>query len=214
MNWYELDPSFKKYSEEASSIKFDAVTVHALLESGSRITVDTTTDWAIVLIGVGTIASAMLTALFSYLGQRQQIKASSEGLKNQVRANAANLRNVWMEQLRVVTSEFLQCSALVANKLNRDSVREADVPDIDAHRNRALLLQIKIKLYVGTSSNLASEIVTASTLIINGLNGMARRDNDVKMSDVVDLMSKLENLVVIQLEQAWNQAKGDLGFVE
>jgi hypothetical protein len=167
------------------------------------------------MIGVGTITSAMLTALFSYLGQRQQIKASSEGLKNQVRANAANLRNIWMEQLRTVAAEFVQCAAICVNGVQKKNLEEQDLPFLQRTRDQALLLNIKLKFYVGTSSVLGKSIVSASDRILVSTNKAvdAKRDNaDFDVKGFYRQLAEMEELIVLQLEQAWAQAKGDLGF--
>jgi hypothetical protein len=215
MSWFDIDPKFHKYTEQGGYTKLEAISVNARVEPVGKITVETTTDWAIVMIGVGTITSAMLTALFSYLGQRQQTKASSEGLKNQVRANAANLRNIWMEQLRTVAAEFVQCAAICVNGVQKKNLEEQDLPFLQRTRDQALLLNIKLKFYVGTSSVLGKSIVSASDRILVSTNKAvdAKRDNaDFDVKGFYRQLAEMEELIVLQLEQAWAQAKGDLGF--
>lgn len=215
MSWFDIDPKFHKYTEQSGYTKLEAISLNARVEPVGKITVETTTDWAIVMIGVGTIASAMLTAVFSYVGQKRQTKASSEGLRNQVRASAANLRNVWMEQLRTVAAEFVQCVVICVNGLQKNEFEEQDVIFLGRTRDQALLLNIKLKFYVGTSSPLGKNIVSSADSILLSTNEAFNAKRDGSGFDVkafYEQLEALEELVVLQLEQAWSQAKGDLGF--
>lgn len=211
MTWFELDPSFNKYSQSGGDLRSETVSIHATLDPISKISVDAGTDWAVVMIGVGTVASAILTAIFSYRGQQRQTLVSAEGLKNQVRANAANLRNIWMEQLRVVSSEFIQKIALSVARARIESQTKADIEYVNSHREQALLLQIKMKLYVGTSSILGKKIVDLSDKVLVDLHGGICESKG--FDEILHDLSDLEDLVVEQLEQAWMQAKEDLGFL-
>lgn len=74
----------------------------------------------------------------------------------------------------------------------------------------ALFLQIKIKLYVGTKSDLAKEINSLSSGILVDINSF--EEGEFSSSGLRDELSRLENLIVEQIEKAWGQAKKDLSL--
>lgn len=205
MSWFQISTEELK-GFEGANLDAKSMILHATLDAASTLNLKTDTDWPIALIGFGSILASLVTIFFTYRAQKQQIETSSAGLKNQVRANAANLRNSWMEQLRLVSSEFLQSAALILSyAMNREAENSHQI--IVSERARALLLQIRIKLYVGTSSALAKEIVSVSEDLLKALN------EDEMDGEVISVdLYKLEELLVTQLEQAWEQAKADLGL--
>ena len=211
MSWFDLDIDGFKYLNDFAAPDTQAIVVHAKLDEASKLTVETTTDWAIVLIGVGSLLSTLVMGIFTYRAQKQQIIANSEGLKNQVRANAASLRNVWMEQLRAVSSEFLQCVTLVNAGLSEEIRSQEDAASLNEKKHQALLLQIRMKLYVGTTSPLAKKIVKTSERILESLG---QKVIDPNYDDNIPYhLTVLEELLVAQIEQAWSQAKADLGLI-
>jgi len=116
-----------------------------------------------------------------------------------------------MEQLRVVSSEFIQKIALSVARARIENKTKADIEYVNSHREQALLLQIKMKLYVGTSSTLGKKIVDLSDKALVDLHDGIHEGKGFE--EILDDLSDLEDLVVEQLEQAWTQAKEDLGFL-
>lgn len=210
MSWFDLDVDGFKYISNFTKPDTQAVVVHARLDEASKITVESTTDWGLVLIGVGSLISTLVMGFFTYKSQKQQIQVSAEGLKNQVRSNAAGLRNEWMEQLRAATSEFLQCAALVVTGLQEDNRDDEYNNELTVMKHRALYLQVKIKLYVGVKSDNAIQINDVADWIVKDLDRSI--DGDVIVQDVYERLTELEELIVYELEHTWNQVKADLGL--
>ncbi|MDT3712764.1 hypothetical protein QVM48_25555 [Pseudomonas soli] len=210
MSWFELNSDEYKSVLDFTKPETQAVVIHASLDDASSLNIKTETDWPIVMIGIGSILASIVTIIVSYVAQRQQSLANAAGLKNQVRANAAGFRNEWMGQLRSAVSEFLQCASLVVTGLQeegRDEGRNAELTEL---KHRALYLQVKIKLYVGVTSENAKQINDVSEWIVKDLDNMI--DQDVKAEDVYDRLTEMEELVVRELEHTWNQVKDDLGL--
>lgn len=210
MSWFDLDVDGFRYISNFTKSETQAVVVHARLDETSKITVESTTDWGLILIGVGSLISTLVMGFFTYKSQKQQIQVNAEGLKNQVRSNAAGLRNEWMEQLRAATSEFLQCAALVTTGLQEDNREDEYNAQLTVMKHRALYLQVRIKLYVGVTSDNAKDINDVAEWIVKDLDRLI--DGDVRVQDVYDRLTELEELVVYELERAWNQIKADLGL--
>lgn len=198
MSWFELDAVGSKYAggvqyEESKAVTFSGLKIPPKIEIVSE------PDPGVMLIGVASILSSLVIGFFTYRVQ-----------KNQIRANAASLRNVWMEQLRVASAEFLQCVAIVINLLDQEEFSSEDVAVMMSKKRDALFLQIKIKLYVGTKSQLAKEINSLSSKMLVDINSFVK--GKFSSSDLRDELSRLENLIVDQIEKAWGQAKKDLSL--
>ena len=210
MSWFELNSDeFKKIGDFTKS-ETQALVIHASLDDASALNIKTQTDWPIALVGIGSILASLVTIFFTYRAQRQQTLANAASLKNQVRANAAGFRNEWMEQLRSSVSEFLQCAALVITGLQEEGRDDEFNAKLTELKHRALYLQVKIKLYVGVSSDNAKDINAVSEWIVKDMDNMI--DGDVKAQDVYERLTELEELVVWELEHTWNQVKDDLGL--
>ncbi|WP_336202943.1 hypothetical protein [Pseudomonas guariconensis] len=198
MSWFELDAEESRFlgviQHEESKVM-----ITSGLEIPPKIEIVSGPDLGVILIGVASILSSLVIGFFSYRVQR-----------NQIRANAASLRNVWMEQLRVASAEFLQCVAIVVNLLDQDDFSPEDVAVMMSKKREALFLQIKIKLYVGTKSELAKGINVLSSGILVDVNSYKK--GEFSSSDIREKLSLLENLVVDQIEKAWGQAKKDLSL--
>ena len=68
-----------------------------------------------------------------------------------------------------------------------------------------------MKLYVGTTSPLAKKIVKTSERILESLG---QKVIDPNYDDNIPYhLTVLEELLVAQIEQAWSQAKADLGLI-
>jgi hypothetical protein len=198
MSWFELDAEGSKYAGVIQHEESKAVTLSGL-EIPPKIEIVSEPDMGVMLIGVASILSSLVIGFFTYRVQ-----------KNQIRANAASLRNVWMEQLRVASAEFLQYVAIVINLLDQEEFSSEDIAVIMSKKRDALFLQIKIKFYVGTKSELAKEINSLSSRILVDINSFEK--GKFSSSDLRDELSRLENLIVDQIEKAWGQAKKDLSL--
>lgn len=210
MSWFEINSEeFKRVCDFTKS-ETKAVVIQASLDDSSSLNIKTETDWPIVLIGVGSIFASIVTIVVSYVAQRQQARANSAGLKNQVRANAAGFRNEWMGQLRSAVSEFLQCAALVVTGMQEQNRSDERNDELTVLKHRALYLQVKIKLYVGITSENAKDINDVAEWIVKDLDTMI--DGNVRAEDVYQRLTEMEELVVAELEHTWNQVKDDLGL--
>ncbi|WP_141689867.1 MULTISPECIES: hypothetical protein [Aeromonas] len=153
-----------------------------------KISVETSTDWPIVIatliVGIGSILTTCFVARISYINQRVQISS-----------NIATFRQKWQEELRNTTAEyFSHASQIYHNKTeNGLSISPADNGELTRLHAKLELLFDKEKY-----KDIESLIERVTNLAISGSDGFYAE------------LNSLHYAINIVLEKAWGDIKNDL----
>lgn len=171
------------------------------VENPIYIHVDNGTDWGVLLIGIAGIATS---AVVGYLGYRAQ--------KNQIRANACNLRHHWINDLRNCAAAFMQLNTAIVHR----SVEEKDYdtgPEYFSDYTRSLELHVKINLMVSSTSELGKKVIEDGDSLVSAIKDV--RYGRSKEADIArSALGDFEVSIKEQLDRAWDDIKGDLGLNE
>lgn len=202
-----MDELIESLKIDVSELRFEnqkldsytSLPVKNSLETPLYVHLDNGTDIGVVLIGVAGIITSAIVGYFSYRSQ-----------KNQIRANACNLRHHWINELRGIASEFLQLNSTITHR----SLTDQDYDDSDeyyADYRRSLELHVKINLMVSSASVLGKRITTDAESLVE-LVKMVRFGLDDAANVAFNSLATLEKSVKQQLDEAWDDIKGDLGI--
>jgi hypothetical protein len=171
------------------------------IENPIYIHMDNGTDWGVLLIGVAGIATS---AIVGYLGYRAQ--------KNQIRANACNLRHHWINELRNCAAVFLQLNSTIIHR----SVDQEDYDtgsDYFSDYHKSLELHVKINLMVSSTSEIGRRVIEDGDNLVSAIKKV--RYGREKEADLArDALTEFEISIKDQLDRAWDDIKGDLGLNE
>ena len=161
-----------------------------------KLSVDTPTDWpavsATALVGVGSILITYFVA-----------KLTTETQKYQTKANIANFRHKWMEDLRETTSQLLAKIAILNYEI-KDNPDYMNSSESNKPFGEILQLEAKILLMLDKSKSYSAE----TNKLINNIKKSLHDKND---NDLEDALNKLTNGMSDILEKAWQDIKDDLG---
>jgi hypothetical protein len=161
-----------------------------------QIKLDSGTDPWVVVIGVGSILSSVVIAVFTYKVQRNQTKASISAL-----------RHHWMNEVREVSSEFIQVVTGLINEISQVAEFKSS-QSYNEKKSKALRLQIKLNLLLSKDSTLARGIVDGSSELLIDLKKM---NYGARVYPYFQQASKLEDMIKDQLENAWRDIQRDYG---
>lgn len=160
-----------------------------------RIDVQSSTDWPTVLVGSAGILSSIVIARYT-----------SRLQTNQIKANIANLRQRWIEDLRECATRYMEKVTFIVNKMQdeKDFLR---TPISVEPYSAMLSAQIKFGLMLDLQHERNRQAIELSEQIIGAIKGHSDSD---KSGEIGILGRRFEDLVREILEAAWSDIKRDL----
>ncbi|KPA95396.1 hypothetical protein [Pseudomonas asplenii] len=159
--------------------------------------IDSDTDWPAVAPSVAGVIVAIIVAVFTVKVQ-----------KTQIRANISSFRHQWINDLRLVSSEYLQSlySMAVRLKMNDDYFRsEQQLKDYD----KILVLTTRFEMLLSRDDGYTQEILACDQRVMDVLSAYNKEFDFNQLTCDVNL---LKDLVRKELERAWEDIKADVGF--
>lgn len=169
-----------------------------------KLEVETTTDWAIVAVGLAGILSSVIIARYTSAIQRNQIKS-----------NIANLRQKWLEDLRQAAVDFVEITVFIINHLNDDkdylSTKDGN---IDFGRLLAANVKLNLMLDIKHENNLI--VMKLSDELISLITSHAKPKRPISeiKEETSEKLESFQNLMRDILENAWSDIKRDLNSVD
>ncbi|MEG9622081.1 hypothetical protein [Pseudomonas guariconensis] len=150
--------------------------------------VENDTDWPAV------IASLIVGAAIAWFAMKSQ--------QNQTKANVANFRHDWQNNLRTKISEFISKVALIHFRLNSDP-QFLNKPDSDHIFSELIFIQSNIELLLDSKKNSSLELTRTMEEIVQKL-----KDGEDSLEALLNSLNRQANEV---LEKAWQTIRKDLG---
>jgi len=174
----------------------DVQAVIAVPDKAVRLDVNTSTDWGIVLLGVVGIISTIAAAKFAAKTQRDQIKA-----------NIANMRQRWLEDLRQCAVDFSQKAVYIINHLqdDRDFIESKEMNMV---YSELLAAESKLSLMLDMKHDKHRRIFQTAEDLIHIVKLHAR--DDPPTDEFRDKMDEFREDIREVLEDAWASIKSDL----
>ncbi|WP_223513490.1 hypothetical protein [Pseudomonas sp. GL-R-26] len=167
-------------------------------ESPIVVHVDTDTDWpAIIPSGAGVVVALLV----AWLTVRVQ--------QNQIQGNISNFRNHWMSELRAAASELVMVMRVLSNAI----VKKKDFKVTDEYydySSRMLQVLSRVELLLSRDDEHSDQIRALGNKIVRKVLVIDFRDP--KHQEVLDDVTRFQNLVREELETAWAHTKEDLGI--
>ncbi len=160
-----------------------------------KVEVDTSTDWAIVAVGVAGILSSVVIARYT-----------SRIQTNQIKSNIANLRQRWIEDLRECASRFIERMTYIYNRIN-DHEDYLKSPESTEAFSSMLSAQTKLSLMLDTKHARNRNIIKLSSELIHCVK---KHGKDAQDGEIAEKGEEFEALVREALEEAWGDIKRDL----
>lgn len=192
---------------DASNLKYEGRGLHKspLIESsvGKKesplyIHVDSDTDWATVVPAAAGVVVALLVAWLSVGVQR-----------NQIQGNISNFRHHWMTELRQAASELIMTLRITANgKAKKKGFNQTD--RYWEYSRSAMQMHSKVSMLLSRDDAHSNAIRLEGGVLVRRVLRMQYND-----PDFLSLLKEIESYqdaLRSELEQAWEDAKGDLGF--
>lgn len=158
-----------------------------------KLSVSTDTDWPTIVVGTSSVFVAFVIALLSYHTQ-----------KNQVKANAANLRHQWIEELRNTAAKFVEQATLLSNKIFDDHNYLKGNESTELYSS-LLYSQVKISLMLDKSKRRNKKVIDIAEKTLGAIKNLPKSGDEL-----VALLIEFEEVVSEILESAWQDIKFDL----
>lgn len=150
--------------------------------------VENDTDWPAV------IASLVVGAAIAWFAMKSQ--------QNQTKANVANFRHDWQNNLRTKISEFISKVALIHFRLNSDP-QFLNKPDSDNIFSELIFIQSNIELLLDSKKKSSLELTRTMEEIVQKL-----KHGEDSLEALLNSLNRQANEV---LEKAWQTIRKDLG---
>ena len=195
METYELQVSGLRYESNGIVVE-GATNFHVGVEQKPLdIHLITDTDWWAMAPG---LIVALLVAWFTVGIQR-----------NQIQANISNFRHQWMTELRSATAEQIMLLRIVSNLVVKNEEFKSSERYYELSE-RLLQCTSRVELLLSRDGELPDDIRNKSMAIAR--RTLTLNYKDQRHDDLLVDIAALQNLVRIELENAWNDAKSDLGL--
>lgn len=157
-----------------------------------QLVVSTSTDWPIVLVGLGSVCTTVVIAYITRANQRSQSKAKQ-----------AELRQEWITGLRTFISEFISLVGAISLQNNSDENYRGSEKYFNQMQN---LYNIRTKIILMFSTSSVDSLIISS--LLNDLYDHARRgEKPIKLKP---FRIALEEQAQRVLEKAWASIKDEL----
>lgn len=166
-------------------------------ESPIVVHVDTDTDWPTIIPAGAGVVVALLVAWLTIGMQRNQIQGS-----------ISNFRQQWMSELREVASELIQLMVYLVN-MNSKNQKFKHSEDYYKACARSAQLRARVELLFSRDDDRSAALRKAGAEALDcaiacKYGGVARPS--------LEKIKTYKNLLRFELEQAWLDAKRDLGL--
>lgn len=170
-----------------------------------KLSVDTSTDWPIVMVGFGSILSSLLVAYLTFINQKIQVEAQRsqvDAQRSQVKAATANFRASWQIALRESIAKFLSLIAQISYEIEINK-EYLDTPESNSLFSLIVEKQAVIKLMLDPGKDYSIVIKGLMTGLVDSVR---RNDSELTnrlINELVDNSAKL-------LEKTWQDIQKDL----
>lgn len=194
----ELDVSEVKY--EGHGLYKRVTTESVVGDKGSPlyIHVDSDTDWAAVVPAGAGVIVALLVAWLTVGVQR-----------NQIQGNISNFRHHWMTELRQAASELIMTLRLTANgKAKHKSFSQTD--KYWEYSKTAMQMHSKVSMLLSRDDPYSNALRIEGGVLVKRILRLQFNDPDFKQ--ILKVIDSYQDALRAELEEAWKDAKNDLGF--
>lgn len=170
-----------------------------------KLSVDTSTDWPIVMVGFGSILSSLLVAYLTYINQKNQVEAQKNQIdaqRSQVKATTANFRANWQISLRESIAKFLSVIAQISYEIEINK-NYLDTPESNSLFSLLVEKQAVIKLMLDPGKDYSTTIKLLMTNLVDSV-----RRNDLELTN--RLINELVDSSAKLLEKTWQDIQKDL----
>ncbi|KQB07037.1 hypothetical protein XV93_04470 [Vibrio metoecus] len=158
-----------------------------------ELAVSSSTDWPTVLVGLGTVCTTFVIAYITRSNQKSQSKAK-----------AAELKNKWLEDLRLNFAEFLSQSSILRFRMDLDENFHISNEGIELAQNISRYV-VTIKLMLNKESE---ECKIIESLMDDCMSTMLQPNMN---AEYVSFANAIEDQANKILDTAWNSIKQELG---
>lgn len=167
-------------------------------ETPIYIHIDSDTDWAAVVPAGAGVVVALLVAWLTIGVQRTQIQGS-----------VSNFRHHWMTELRHAASELIVTLRLIANGCcKKDEFKKTDA--YWEYSKAALQMHSKVSLLLSRDDPFSNALREEGGVVVRRVLRTQRRDSEFQL--LLSEIDAYQNALREELEEAWADAKNDLGF--
>lgn len=163
-----------------------------------KLSIDNSIDWPNVLIGFGSILTAVVVGFLTYINQKRQVEAQ----ENQTKATAATFRADWQLSLRNAIAKFISHAALIKFELDSDS-SYLTKKESNEEYSSMIESQVMIELLLDPSKRESDQIKNLVSGIIADINSTKTSQIEIKVNELVKMSAAL-------LEKAWQDIQKDL----
>lgn len=196
MDSFQLNINDIKYSGKSPADLGAAVIVNGDPDTPLKLHIDTDTDWATVAPSAAGVVVALIVAWLTVKVQRIQISA-----------NLSNIRHQWMVELRSCAAEYLQSIVTRSVKNQNDRDWLGCEADFELYR-RIAVLTLQFEMLLSRDDDATRAIFELDNRMMNVVSKMARGD---KAQPVIEMVNQMKDLLRLELEEAWNDVKRDVG---
>lgn len=198
METFNLNVADIRYDGKGISIERSSTISVGTKDAPLTVFVESDTDWAAVVPAAAGVVVALLVAWLTVGVQRTQIQG-----------NISNFRHNWMTELRQAASELIVTLRLLANGCCRkDDFRKTDM--YWDYSKAAMEMHSKVSLLLSRDDSFSNALRNEGSVIVNRVLRTQRRDPEFKL--LLDEIDSYQNALRAELEEAWKDAKNDLGF--
>ena len=193
-----IDASEFKYEDQGLYKRITTETIAENKEAPIYIHVESDTDWAAVVPAGAGVVVALLVAWLTIGMQRTQIQGG-----------VSNFRHHWMTELRQAASELIVTLRLIANGCcKKDDFKK--LPDYWEYSKAVMQMHSKVSLLLSRDDCFSNALREEGGLLVRRVLRINRRDTEFEL--LLNEIDAYQNALRVELEEAWNDAKNDLGF--
>lgn len=191
----------------AKDIKYEGAGLYKRVQTDSligekdspiHIHLATDTDWWAVTPAAAGVVVALLVAWLTVGVQRTQIQG-----------NISNFRHHWMTELREAATELIVTLRLAANSIcKKDNFKQSDA--YWEYSKVMLKMHSRVSFLLSRNGPIPDSLRLEGAEIIRSVLKMKRRDSEFQV--ILDDIDAYQDALRAELEEAWDDAKNDLGF--
>jgi len=159
---------------------------------------DSDTDWATFIPAISGVVVAILVAWFTISVQ-----------KNQIQGGISTFRHHWMTELRDAASQLIVTLRMLAN----GAYKKKDFDTSDAYwqyGTTAMQMHSKVSLLLSRNDIFADALRIEGQILVQRVMRIEYEDSEFDL--LLEEISRYQDALREELEEAWTDAKSDLGF--
>lgn len=198
METFTLNVADIRYDGKGISVERNSTLFVGTKDAPLTVFVDSDTDWAAVVPAAAGVVVALLVAWLTIGIQRTQIQGG-----------ISNFRHHWMTELRAAASELIVTLRLLANGCCRkDGYTETEA--YWEYSKAVMQMHSKVSLLLSRDDSYSDALRKEGELLVQRV--MATEFEDPEFKLLLGEIGAYQNALRAELEEAWEDAKSDLGF--